>query len=441
MKKISYYLMLLAGVALFHACDEEEYVKGNPQMEFVTRPSTALFGDSLPFIVKASDAEVPLSTLKARLYFSDELVSEKIIRTKVNGENYTGKIYIPYLANIPDGTARLEFVLQNIHFTVNQQNFDLSLRRPDFPYLTLISGDKEYRMEKTGLNQYAVTEHFESKVKAYIKAPKVGEYGNEIAFGWSNNAVTQDTDNPIPFSSIEKEAYTISFNTLTYQASPFVKLLMNNTEMTMLDDSHYAADLSLNQGDNIQVEIPHFEEYWIDPDFFERKDDATLKFLPVNGDYRIIANLDLKYLEVLKMEGTSTATLKEDGTGAIWIIGDGIGKPSVETNKVGWTTEKGLCMAQIEKGKFQITLVAGEQVKEDDINFKFFHQQGWGGEFKNEQLSTTSDLVFVGDGTNGRDAGNLGIVDGKMLETGAVYRFTMDVTAGISAAVLTVEKL
>ena len=141
------------------------------------------------------------------------------------------------------------------------------------------------------------------------------------------------------------------------------------------------------------------------------------------------------------MNGTSTATLNDDGTGALWIIGDGIGKPSVATNAVGWTTEKGLCMSQIEAKKYQVTVVAGEQIKSDDINFKFFHQQGWGGEYKNDALSTTSDLVFIGDGTNGRDAGNLGLVEGKSLENGVAYRFTVDVTAGVSSAVLTVEKV
>lgn len=110
-------------------------------------------------------------------------------------------------------------------------------------------------------------------------------------------------------------------------------------------------------------------------------------------------------------------------------------------NAVGWTTEKGLCMSQIEAKKYQVTVVAGEQIKSDDINFKFFHQQGWGGEYKNDALSTTSDLVFIGDGTNGRDAGNLGLVEGKSLENGVAYRFTVDVTAGVSSAVLTVEKV
>lgn len=89
---------------------------------------------------------------------------------------------------------------------------------------------------------------------------------------------------------------------------------------------------------------------------------------------------------------------------------------------------------------FSDEVVAGEQIKSDDINFKFFHQQGWGGEYKNDALSTTSDLVFIGDGTNGRDAGNLGLVEGKSLENGVAYRFTVDVTAGVSSAVLTVER-
>ena len=394
MKSLKYYLMALAGIAMLNACSDDDPVPGNPTMDFQAEPSSALFGDSLPFTIKASDADVPLSTLKARLYFSDEMVSETIIRTKVNGQDYTGKIYVPYLANIPNGTATLKFILQNINFTITEKSYDVALSRPDFPYLTLISG-----------------------------------------------AITQGTSSEITFSNLSAGEYSISFNTLTYAAAPFVKLLLNGSEMEMVDDDHYSIDLNLKQGDNITADIPNFDQYWIDPDFFEKNEDGSLKFLPIDGTYRVIANLALNYLEVLKMNGTSTATLNDDGTGALWIIGDGIGKPSVATNAVGWTTEKGLCMSQIEAKKYQVTVVAGEQIKSDDINFKFFHQQGWGGEYKNDALSTTSDLVFIGDGTNGRDAGNLGLVEGKSLENGVAYRFTVDVTAGVSSAVLTVEKV
>ena len=71
MKSLKYYLMALAGIAMLNACSDDDPVPGNPTMDFQAEPSSALFGDSLPFTIKASDADVPLSTLKARLYFRD----------------------------------------------------------------------------------------------------------------------------------------------------------------------------------------------------------------------------------------------------------------------------------------------------------------------------------------------------------------------------------
>ena len=95
-------------------------------------------------------------------------------------------------------------------------------------------------------------------------------------------------------------------------------------------------------------------------------------------------------------------------------------------------------MAPVGGKKYQITLVAGETVNRESVNFKFFHQKGWGSEFTTN-LSTGSDLVFVGTGDpSGRDPGNLGLVTGRTLEEGASYIFTVDLSAGISNAVLTV---
>jgi len=97
-------------------------------------------------------------------------------------------------------------------------------------------------------------------------------------------------------------------------------------------------------------------------------------------------------------------------------------------------------MAPIGGKKYQVTLVAGKTVKADDINFKFFHQKDWGGEFNNATLTTTSDVIFVGDGENGRDKGNLGIVSGKSLGVGSTYTFVVDLSKGNDNAVLTVSK-
>lgn|SRR5690554_4608458 len=97
-------------------------------------------------------------------------------------------------------------------------------------------------------------------------------------------------------------------------------------------------------------------------------------------------------------------------------------------------------MAPIGDKKYRITLVAGESINDEEINFKFFHQKDWGGEYGSQSLTTESDVVFVGNGTNGRDNGNLGLVENTSLEVGATYVFTVDLSAGNDNAVLTVVK-
>ncbi|WP_289292647.1 DUF5125 domain-containing protein [Bacteroides sp. CG01] len=442
MKKNIYLALALAGVLSVTSCNDDEWNPGNPGMDVKTEDADALFGDSLPFTVKASDLEVPLSTLKAQLFYGEEKVSETVIRTKTSGEDYTGKIYIPFLPNIANGKATLKYVLQNIHFTTTETEQEISLARPDFPYLTLVTEDNvEYRMERTEAFQYNVTNEFPQKLKAYIKAPKMGENGNELVFGWDNdNQIAVRGDNTIAFSNTDPGAYEIKFNTFSYEASPFVKLLVNGEEMDMVDANTYTMDLSLKTNDLLEITgVPDYDNWYIDPDYFSKEADGKLKFLPIGGSYRIKADMKLQYFSIVALKDGAPAALQTDGTGAIWVIGDGVGKPSLSGKEVGWTTENGLCMSQITAKKYQITLVAGRSLKASSINFKFFHQQGWGGEFGSDALTTSSDLVGIGTGGDtGHDNGNLYLLDGKSFTEGHAYKFVVDVTKGISSAVLTV---
>lgn len=450
MKTIKYIILTIAGASLLNSCSDDDFNAGNPTMSPKTEISTAMFGDSLTFTVNATDADVPLSTLKAQLFYGDDMVSETVIRTKTNAD-YTGKIFVPYYANVPNATATLKLVLQNINFTITEKEYDLPLTRPDFEYLTLVTEELdeegnniEYRMERTDLYQYAVTAKFPQKVRAYIKSSKAGPNGNEMIFGWESNAVKEGTTTSIPFSNSSAGTYTIAFNSFSYEANPFVKLLVNGKEMEMVDENNYKIDLALSANQQIEITgIPDMNDWWIDPDFLTREADGKLKFIPLSGDYRITANFTYEYFMVEPLKDGAYATLQTDGTGAIWIIGDGVGKPSTN-NGVGWNEKKAIPMASAEKGKYYITFVAGKSVSKDDINFKFFHQKDWGGEFTNLTLTTTSDIIFVGDGQQHgsikRDPGNLGFIDGKTFDEAGIYKFTMDVTAGIDKAVLTVEK-
>ena len=421
-----------------NSCNDDEFLPGNPSMEIKAENADALFGDSLPFTIKASDVDVPLSTLKAQLFYGEEQVSETVIRTKTSGSDYTGKIYIPYYANIPNGKATLKYILQNIHFTTTEQETELTLARPDFPYLTLVDEEgQEYRMDRQSMYHYSVSGDFSQKMKVYIKTPKVGEHGNELTFGWEDNTIAVGSTTSIPFSNTEPGNYTIQFNTFNYEASPFAKLLLNGKEMELVENDVYAVKLSLKQNDILTFEgVPAYDEWWIDPDFFEKQEDGTLKFLPIDGSYQITANGKRQYFSVIALKDGEAAKLQDDGTGAIWAIGNGIGKPSVSLYEVGWTPENGLCMPQLTAKKYQLTFTAGVTMKTSDIDFKFFHINKWdNGEFKGDAISTTSDLVEI------TESGNLKLQEGQKFERGGVYKFTVDVTKGNTKAVLTVEKV
>ena len=440
MKKYIGLILFFCGSLFTTACDDDDKNPGNPVMKVQTSIGSAFMGDSLKFDVNVEDSSIPLSTVKAQLFFNDEKVSETVIRTKTNGA-YAGKVHVPYYANIPNGKASLKFILQNINFTTTEEVHEVAVSRPDFPYLTFVSEKGDYRMERTGAYSYAVTEDFPQKIKGYIKSPVMGENGNEITFGWNNDAIAEGVTETIPFSNATGGEYTISFNSLDYSAAPFIiAYAVNGEVMQRVDDTNYSIDLSLKQGDKVVVEgFEDFDSWWTDPSYFTGE-SGDLRFVPMDGTYRITANLSLNYLIVEALSGNTPASLQPDGTGAIWIIGDGIGKPSVSSNAVGWNTDKAICMAPMGNKKYRVIVEGGKTVKTNDINFKFFHQKNWGGEFKHETLRSESDLIFVGDGTNGRDPGNLGLFEGKELEAGVRYSLTVDLSEGNDKALLIVTK-
>jgi hypothetical protein len=291
-------------------------------------------------------------------------------------------------------------------------------------------------------NEYAATEAFPSTdLPGYIKTPVLDDKGNEIVFGWEAGAVTNGVSEYIPFVSPVGGTYSVTFNTLTYEAGPFFEILFNGQKMHMVDKENFELDVELTQGQEITVEgLGDLADWWIDADYFIQEEVGLYNFAPISGKYRITANIPLQYFRVEVLDGNSPASLKEDGTGAIWIIGEHVGKPSVESREVGWEPSRALCMAPVGDKKYQLTVVGGETIRTDNINFKFFHQKGWGGEFGGNAISTSSDIVFIGDGENGRDSGNLGILPDVTLESGATYVFEVDLSAGNEAVVLTVTK-
>ena len=133
--------------------------------------------------------------------------------------------------------------------------------------------------------------------------------------------------------------------------------------------------------------------------------------------------------------------MQPDGTGAVWIIGDAVyGKPTFAEAQNWWTdTDHALCMAPVAEKVYQVTFTIGQQLKGgNSTNFKFFGQAGWGIEFKDagDYVLTTDNPWFI---VNAGD-GNIHLGDGVQLVNGETYVLTIDLTAGVKAGVLKVEK-
>lgn len=447
MKKSIYIILALMGILTMNSCSDDEFLAGNPDMEIIAGKVSALYGDSLPFTIKASDVDVPLSTLKARLFYGEELVSETVIRTKTSGEDYTGKVFVPYYPAVIDGRATLKFVLQNIHFTITEMEQQVALSRPDFPYLTLVDDKgEEYLMKKTSLYNYSVTGRFPQDLKAYFKTPKVGENGNELTFGWDNdNLVAEGRNvNPITFAGTESEAFEVTFNTLTYEVGPLQKVTFDGEDMVAVDATTFRIEKTLTQGQSITVGGIELNDWWINPDYFTKDDNGVLTFLPVDGKYRVMANVAQKYFGVTRMNGDNDASLSDDGHGALWLMGWGVGSPSLDY-QFGWNEGNNYCMPEISSKKYQFTgeagpernSVFGQRFRFDYVSGKLFFQNGYGGEF--------SQLTIADDGSRSliklTDSRNIELADGAQLEEGATYVLTVDLTAGNNNGVITFRKI
>jgi hypothetical protein len=248
---------------------------------------------------------------------------------------------------------------------------------------------------------------------------------------------------------------------------------INGTPMTMLNfNGDFKADVDLTQNTPVViggVEPADLASWWIDPDFIgiDMSQGYPVPYLvPASGKYRIIANINNRSFRAipLNVEG-NPATLQPDGSGTLWIIGHGIGKPNLNANRsnlgAGWVLEDAMAMAPMGNGIFRTTFKAGTEADANTsgitlfappansnpplFQIKFFFQPGWGGEFRGSNYNiaenqypiiTTSDVVeIVPDG-------DVVLRTGKTFETGATYTFNVDIT-GLQqggTAVLTVTK-
>lgn len=450
----TYVLCSLCALSSCNDKNDEYNDVGHATIMSVNAPSKAYMGDSITISFKVSDdGKIPLSNSKLQVLYGDSIVSQRIIITGKSGE-YSGKVLLPFLKNIADGTATLKLRVQNARYSKDQKDVDIAVNRPQYPYLLLKTDDgNEYQMTQISGDPYtyAVTGNFSSEQKAYIIAPKYGDNGNALTFGNADGKITEGSTDNIDFTADTDGAYAITFNTLTFEGTPFVKFALNDEEFIKKDDSHWYVNMELKQNQEIKITglKSDYSNYWIDPTFFSIKkgtDKKTLIFRGIDGKYKITVNKGLKYFNVEKMNGDDLETFSlSTGTGTLYTLGnDGIGKPSYTVNSVNWdpynSEDKPLNLVQLSAKKYQLILEAGRTINPNDINFKFFGQKGWGVEITSSYFTTTSPFFRINQASS--DNGNI-FAGTQSMTNGNFYIITLTLPDNFptSQAVMTCEEV
>lgn len=436
MKKL---LFALTAVLTLAACQnkQEQVIADHGPEQTVTCDKSALMGSIVNFSVNLK-GDISLSTLNVSLLFDETVVADTTIRTKTQG-TYEGYLKVPFAKNVPDGTATLRVTSQNIQYGSTTEEIGVAVSRPDFDHLTLIAGDRQYRMSKTTKNIYETEEVLSGKVDAVIVTDAIDAAGRTITFGFSESlGINPAATGTIPFSSY-KSTYAVSFNTFTWEGHPFSEILINGTEASVGANNTVSAEISIAKGDAITLSDAPFDvsEMDLDPDFFT--EDG--KFAAQSGLYKFTLFLDDRYFLVERM--ASPDKYADIQNGAIWMIGASkhYGKPTAQS--ANWDTKTGpLCFAEVTPGIFQLTQEAGRQMGSlKELDVKIFHQHGWGNEFGSVASGTSFASVESNIITVNSSDGNIHLAAGRQLEKGGIYRFTVDISNGIDAAVLKFEKI
>ena len=429
MKRISIIFTVLAA-ALLVACQPEvkkvKFTDKGPDVTVNSVDEEVYMGANIAFNVNLKDAEFTLSTLKVDLLFDETVVETKTIRTKEYGA-YEDQIAVPLLAGIPDGVATLRFTAQNTGLGITVVDKDIKVSRPNFKELYITENGKKKALQKVSGYRYELTASFPANAASVVTTPAVNSRGDVITLGWSGSAINV-SDTPIPFKMGSAGVYTIAVDLMNLTAEPLGKDTIDLSESNPVGVYNLVPDTQL-----LFPNLPTIGSWELDYDFFNVTNDGIVTFKAIPGLYKLTLDSAKKWIKVEAMEDENNlAVLGGANFDAIWCIGSNFGKPVVDT-KISWnTTDGAFCFAQVAPGIHQFSLIFGTQMI-NGFSIKFFHQKGWGGEFKSyAKVDDQTGLFKI------TAAGNIEAAGNKPFEDGMGYRFTVDVTGGVENAVLTI---
>lgn len=464
MKKL---LTIALAALLMAACQpknfREIYPEGNPVIQATMLTDSVLFGsDSVTFRVVVDEKETPLSQLQVKVMVGLRVVASEMIRTK--DYHYEGEhtYAVPFGPNMPEGEeVKIYLTATNIEGTV--ANFILGGcygKRPPMPTMYVMPPSVQYGLIGKG-KQMTWDEELGEFVAYDLKYPKsiqcllavVGTRFGRIewdypVFGVVNSTlqlITREQFEGGEASSIilEDDNFetldTIRFNPVTFEIYIGGKVAMPVTAIDVTSDlaenPSYMSTSAAKQylGGKIffdkdsEVEITGVTDLSkaYDLNWMEYLGGNKVKFLGDKGMYYLSYKVAEDYLVVEPMYELTEPDV-------MYLCGVGMGQPSWSPNATsGWgfdSPNQNFVGRLVAPKTYQFTVYMLNDAENADhpgfgsVNFKFFHQHGWGEEESSTDY-TQSGLNIVSS-TEDSNVGNWWSSSSPLFE--GIYRVTLD---------------
>ena len=466
MKRI-FQVLFLALIAIgYTACQpdsfREVYPEGNPVVEAAVLSENVInYGeDSITFAVTVSEKETPLSTLSIKVIVGLNVIANEEVRTPDYLYTDTFTYAVPFGPNMPEGEpVKVYLTATNIEGTTT--NYILSEctgHRPVIETLYVMppkpSTKDRGKQMKLEDDQFVLYDLGYPKTYECLLAVVGTKFGrvdwNYPVFGMLNGKISLITKeqfdsgeaSTILLTNDEIETIdTIQFNPLTFDlyfsgkvAQPVSKLDVNADLAEVAGKTYRYAKIFFDPAMEVTLSGVANMATAYNLDYMEVVNGNVVKFLGEKGMYEVYYLPAEDYIVVEPLKDAIYPNV-------MWMTGVGFGLP-VAAPKVqgGWGFDnlgQYIACRTVAPKVYQFTAYMKNGVNADfatygSLNFKFFHQKGWGGEEAGgnyEQIGLP--ILGVGpegltkvNGDTGAEAGNW--IANTQDEFEGIYRITLD---------------
>lgn len=479
MKKIYRSLMMLAVAALAIGCQQKEFRKvypaGDPQIEATLLTTDVQFGtDSIAFNVKVTETQTPLSTLSVKVIAGMNVLANEVVRTPDYAFEGTYKYAVPFGANMPEGEqVKVYLTATNVEGTAKDMILGgCTGHRPALETMYVMPPTIDYKPLGKGKQMTLDNDRFVAYDLTYPKSIEfllatVGTKFGRIdwskpVFGMLNGKLTMITE--AQFNAGEATSITLSddaiegidtitFNPLTFEltyggkvAQPVTTL---DVQADLIETPTYISSSSVAKlyrgakiffDENSEVEITGCADLSkaYNLDWMEYLGGNKVKFLGKKDQYYVSYDIANDYLVVEPLYELTAPDV-------MYLCGVGMGQPSANPSATsGWgfdSPNQNFVARPLGNSVYQFTVYMKNEQSTDyanygSLNFKFFHQHGWGGEedggtytqngLNIKGIDSATGIVKdgeTGDKSEGNEKGNW-IATNEPFE--GIYRITLD---------------